>query len=72
MTSSELCWIFGTQEKNSILSRQNRHLTGFPRETSYLDGKIAVQLRLSNDDSNKNGKETGALTLYKEISVKDF
>ena len=36
--------------RNSILSHQNRHLTSFPSEISYLlDGTMAVQLRLSND-----------------------
>ena len=42
---------------NSIQSRHNRHLTNFPRETFYLDGKRAVQRRLSNDDGNENGKK---------------
>ena len=36
--------------RNSILSHQNRHLTSFPSEISYLlDGTMAVQRRLSND-----------------------
>ena len=30
----------------------------FKSETSYLAGKMVVQLRLSNDESNENGKET--------------
>ena len=38
-------------------TRQNRHLTAFPSEI-FLDGKMVVQLRLNNDDSNENGKET--------------
>ena len=47
--------------KKILWSRQNRHLTGFPGETSHLDRKMEVQptITLSNNESNENGKETG-------------
>ena len=35
-------------------TRQNRHLTAFPNDI-FLDGRMVVQLRLNNDDSNENG-----------------
>ena len=36
-------------------------LTGFASETFYSGGKMVVQLRLSDDESNKNDKETTGL-----------
>ena len=46
-----------TQELSSFLSRQNRCLIG-PQGEIFLDMKMVVQMSLSNNDSNENGKET--------------
>ena len=51
-------WIFGANPGIKFLSESSESMLDRPSERDLFDMKMVVQMSLSNNDSNENGKET--------------